>query len=292
MSLIDGLEHIVRENEPLAPLTWFRLGGVTEYFAEPNSVEELQQLVQRCRDESVSMRLLGGGSNVLIRDDGVPGMVIHLAAPAFSGISIEGNVAKAGGGAKLGHLVSATVGRGLAGLEDLVGIPGSVGGALHNNSGGPGSDIGQWTAAATVMTRGGEIISRNRDDLHFAYRESNLDELVILDAQFQMEEEDPQQLTKRMQKLWIVKRASQPPGGENTGAIFKSSGGVSAGSLIEQAGLKGASIGEAEVSDRDANFIIAHPGATSQDVVRLIDLMRTQVAERMHVELETAIDVW
>jgi len=292
MSLASGLESFVRTGEPLAPHTWFKIGGAAEFFAEPLSIDELTELVSRCRDAQVPMRLLGGGSNILVRDEGVPGVVIRLSAPFFQQVNVRDNVITAGGGVKLGHVTSTAVGHGLAGLEPLVGIPGTIGGALHGNAGSHGGDIGQWTCRATVMTRTGEIIERSREELVFAYRESSLDELVILSAQFELEPDDPQELTKRMQKQWIVKKASQPMSHQNAGCVFKNPRGMQAGMLIEQSGLKGAQIGGAQVSQQHANFIIAEPDASSQDVLRLIDMMRSRVAERLGVELETEIEVW
>ncbi len=292
MTLVSGFEKIVRQQEPLAERTWLRLGGPAEFFAEPNSVDELAALVRRCRNEDVPIRLLGGGSNVLVRDEGVSGMVVSLTSPAFSQIRIAGNRVIAGGGVKLAHAISETVRAGLAGLEPLVGIPGTVGGALHGNSGSRAGDIGQWACRATVMTRAGDIVHRNREDLVFAYRQSSLDELVILSGEFQLEQDDPAQLTKRMQKQWIVKKAGQPLSHQNVACVFKNPRGMSAGMLIEQAGLKGTRVGGVEVSQRHANFIVAGDGASSQDVLRLVDLIRSRVAERLGVELETEIEIW
>ncbi len=292
MGLFSGLEAIVRQREPLAPHTWFQIGGPAEYFAEPRTQQELITLVERCRDASVSLRLLGSGSNILVRDEGVSGVVVRLTAAVFQAIEVAGRTVTAGGGARLGHVISTSVREGLGGLETLVGIPGTIGGALHGNAGGRGGDIGQWTCRATVMTRGGEFIERARQDLAFAYRESSLDELVIVEAQFQLEEDDPVELTQRMQKQWIVKKAGQPLGHQHTGCIFKSPRGMSAGMLIDQAGMKGTRVGGAEVSDRHGNFIVAEPGATSQDVLKLIDLVRDRVLTRQGVELELEIEVW
>jgi UDP-N-acetylmuramate dehydrogenase len=291
MAAMTGID-CVRENVPLADRTWFKLGGPSQYFAEPTSVDELTAVVERCRDEGLSVRLLGGGSNVLVRDEGVAGMVISLAQPHFSAIQVSGRQVTVGGGASLANAITVTVGAGLAGLEPLVGIPGTVGGALHGNAGSHGGDIGQWASRATVMTRGGEILQRQPEDLVFAYRQSSLDELVILDAQFELEEEDPVEVTKRMQKQWIIKKASLPMAHENTGCIFKNPRGMSAGMLIDQCGLKGEQVGGAEVSQRHANFFIARPGASTKDVLQLIDLGRNRVAERMGVELETEIQIW
>jgi UDP-N-acetylmuramate dehydrogenase len=282
----------VKQKVPLAERTWFKLGGPAQFFAEPKSIDELQAVIQRSRDEGLHVRLLGGGSNVLVRDEGVTGTVISLTGPAFSSITINGNVVTVGGGAQLANVITAVVGAGLAGLEPLVGIPGSIGGALHGNAGTQAGDIGQWTSRANVMTRAGEVITRERNDLVFAYRQSSLDELAIVDAQFELEQENPDEVTKRMQKLWIFKKANLPMAHENTGCIFRNPRGMSAGMLIDQAGLKGETVGGAEVSQRHANFIIAHPKATTRDVLKLIDVVRSRVAERMGVELETEIEIW
>ncbi len=292
MSLDKGFEHIVKRAEPLAPHTWFHLGGPAEYFADPNTIDELRALVRRAREENIVVRILGGGSNILVRDEGVAGLVVRMAAPAFSEIALAGQILSAGGGAKLGQAISTSVREGLAGLEALVGIPGTIGGALHGNAGSRGGDIGQWTCQATVMTRAGEIIERSREELVFAYRESSLDELVILGAKFELEKDDPEELTKRMQKQWIVKKAAQPLGHQSAGCIFKNPRGMSAGMLIEQAGLKNSRVGQAEVSERHANFIVAHPGATSQDVLGLVELVRDRVMERLGIDLETEIEIW
>lgn len=292
MGLISGLEHCVHENEPLAPHTWFRLGGLAEYFAEPTSVEELAELVRRCRDEQVAVRLVGGGSNILVPSGGVSGVVVSISAPVFDNIQITGTEVTAGGGARLSHVVSATVRDGLAGMESLVGIPGTVGGALHGNSGSHGTDVGQWCREATVMTRSGEILTRGTEDLRFAYRQSSLDELVILSARFELEPDDPIELTRRMQKMWIVKRSSEPSSEIGAGCIFKDPQGMSAAQMIDQAGFKGTRVGAVEVCDRNPNFIVAEPGATSEDVKRLIDLVRGGVTAAWGIDLETQIEIW
>ena len=292
MSIPSGFEHITREQEPLAQYTWFRLGGKAQYFAEPTSVEELSALVRRATADGLAIRILGGGSNLLVRDEGVSGLVIHLAAAAFGKITVEGRRVIAGGGAKLGHVISTAVREGLAGLEQLVGIPGTLGGALHTNAGTHGGDIGQWTQSATVMTRKGDIVSRKREELRFGYRDSSLDELVVLEATLELEKGDAPKLTKHMQQLWILKRAGQPLGDQGAGCIFKNPGGVSAAKLIEEAELKGARVGEAEVCDRSPNFILVGPRAKSRDVLELIEHVRRVVAEKTGTELEIAIEVW
>jgi UDP-N-acetylmuramate dehydrogenase len=292
VTVLKEFERIVRTGELLAPHTWFGLGGPAEYFAEPNSIEELAGLVKRCRDDAIPVRVLGGGSNLLVRDEGVRGMVLRLSAPVFNDIRAGKQRIIAGAGARLGHVVSLAVREGLSGLETLVGIPGTLGGALHGNAGSHGGDVGQWVCCASTMTRSGDIVQRERSELVFAYRQSNLDDLVILSCEFELESEDPLELTKRMQKNWIMKKATQPMGHQSTGCIFKNPRGISAGMLIDQAGLKGTRVGGAEVSERHANFVVTEPDATSKDVLQLIDLMRSTVAERLGVELEMEIEIW
>jgi UDP-N-acetylmuramate dehydrogenase len=292
MGILTGYEKIVRPAEPLAMHTWFQLGGPAEYFAEPRSTDELVALIKRCREEEIPVRVLGRGSNILVRDEGVPGMVIRLSEPAFCEIQVDGNRITAAGGARLGRVVTTAVREGLAGLEVLVAIPGTLGGALHGNAGTHGGDIGQWTTQATVISHTGEVFTRNREELAFSYRQSSLDELVILSASLELEEDDPRELDKRLRKQWIVRKASQPMGHQCAGCVFKNPRGVSAGDLIEQAGLKGTRIGGAVVSDRHANFVIAEPECTSNDVLRLIDMIRVQVHDRLGVEIELELEIW
>jgi UDP-N-acetylmuramate dehydrogenase len=292
MGLLTGFEKIVRPEEPLAMYTWFQIGGPAQYMAEPHDADQLLALIKRCHEESVAVRMLGSGSNVLVRDKGVEGVVIRLSEPAFAEIKIHRQTISAGGGARLGQVVTTAAHEGLAGLETLVAIPGTLGAALHGNAGTHGGDVGQWTAQATVVSYTGEVFTREREEMTFGYRQSSLDELVILHAKLQLEEDDPQEISKRLQKQWIVRKASQPMGHQCAGCVFKNPRGVSAGELIEEAGLKGTRIGGAVVSDRHANFIVAEPDCTSNDVLRLIDLIRDQVRDRLDVELELELEIW
>lgn len=292
MAWTRGLDHIVRENEPLARYTWLRLGGPARYFAEPTTADELTTLVRRCHEQGLPARMLGGGSNLLVSDQGVDGLVIHLSAGSFAQLRRQGNRLTVGGGAKLSHLVSAAAREGLVGLEDLVGIPGTVGGALHGNAGGQHADIGTWIKSATVITRGGETAERDRQEMHFAYRSSNLDELIILEAAFELESGDSVEITKRVQKNWIVKRAALPPSSSAQAHAFRDASGQEAAGLIVQAGLAGTRVGDAEISGQNANFILTGRNATSADVRELIDIIRRTVLDRLGVRLETAIEIW
>jgi UDP-N-acetylmuramate dehydrogenase len=292
MLLLDEFRDIVKRDEPLAPHTYFHLGGPAEFFARPRSLDELAALVTRCRQDATPLHILGGGCNLLVRDEGVRGVVIKLDTPAFEAVTTRGNLVEVGAGALLSHVISHTAKAELGGLEVLVGIPGTIGGSLRMNAGGRAGDIGQFTAQVTVMDWQGQIHVRRRDELEFDYRETNLDEPVILSCQFELEPDSPDAISKRMRKIWITKKASQPLDSQSAGCIFKNARGLSAGLLIEQSGLKGTRVGGAEVSERHANFIVAHPECTSRDVLRLIDLVRSRVAERFGVELELEIRIW
>jgi UDP-N-acetylmuramate dehydrogenase len=293
MPPLDEFRAILRPNEPLAPLTWFRLGGPAAYYARPRSVEELVSLSRRCREEEIPVRVLAGGSNVLVRDDGVPGLVIHLENPAFSDVSIQGDRIESGAAVPITALISQAARAGLGGLEILTGLPGTVGGALRTNAGTRQGSIGGFIRRVTVLDNDGEVQVRDQDDLSFGHRWSNLDEPVILSAEFQLAPEDPEAVVRRMRRVWIVKKESQPYGHQSTGCIFKNpTNDSSVGLIIEQAGLKGAKVGGAEVSERHANFIVAHPGAASADVLALIDRIREEVDRKFGLELTLQLEVW
>ncbi|MFO0891245.1 MAG: UDP-N-acetylmuramate dehydrogenase [Isosphaeraceae bacterium] len=293
MPPFDGLEDFVRPDVPLAPLVWFRLGGRASYFAKPRSLDELLGVLTRAREASIPIRLLGGGSNVLVRDEGVEALVIHLESPFFSDVTVEGSLIRAGAAVPLTALISQTARAGLAGLEVLTGIPGTVGGALRGNAGSRQGSIGQFVHRATVLDLANEVQVRERDDLSFADRDSNLDEPVILSAEFELHREDPESVVRRMRRIWIIKKENQPYGHQSSGCIFRNpSPEVSAGALIDQAGLKGQRFGGAEVSDRHANFIVAHPEAKASDVLHLIDQIRQRVWQQFGYELELQLQIW
>lgn len=292
MSLLATFPEITQADQSLGSLTWMKVGGLAQFIVEPRSFDETQAVVAHCHEHEIPIHVLGSGSNVLIRDEGLSGVVLRLTAPAFSQITIDGLLVKAGAGVVLSHLITETVKAGLAGLETLVGIPGTVGGALRGNSGGRSGDIGQNVASVSVLTGQGERFTRREDELAFEYRSSSITDLVIFEAEFKLYRDSEAEIVRRMRKLWIMKKASQPLASQSAGCVFKNPRGMSAGALIDQAGMKGTRIGGAEISDRHANFIVTHEGATSGDVLRLIDLARSKVAEQFGVDLELEVQVW
>jgi UDP-N-acetylmuramate dehydrogenase len=212
--------------------------------------------------------------------------------PAFQQITVEGKRIRAGTGAPLSALISQAARHSLAGLELLVGIQGTVGGALRCNAGDRSGEIGQFVYAVEVLDDKGAIQVRERDEVQFAYRWSNLDDPVLLTGEFDLEYDHPEAIVKRMRKTWIQRKANQPLSFQAHGRMFKNPRGVSAAALIEQAGLAQTKVGGAEISDRNANSVLVHPGATSRDVLRLLDLVRSRVKERFSVELDLDITVW
>ena len=288
----DDLGVAVAAREPLSHHTWLGIGGEAAYFCEPVDVDALGRLVSRCHARGIPLRVIGGGSNILVPSAGFAGMVVRLSAPAFCGIHVERPALRAGAGAKLVHVVSAAVQAGLSGLETLVGVPGTVGGALVGNAGGHGGDIGERVREVSVMLRDGTTEVRSGGSLAFESRWSNLDDCIIIGCVLELDEEDPDRLTKRMQKQWIVERAEQPSGTRTVAMMFKDPNGTTAESLIVQAGARDLRFGEASVHGPHANYVVASPHCTSDDVRALIELVRSKVRERLGVELTPQIEVW
>jgi UDP-N-acetylmuramate dehydrogenase len=288
----DDLAVAVSRGEPLASHTWLGLGGSAAWFCEPVDLDALAGVVRRCHERSIPMRVIGGGSNVLVPMGGFSGMVVRLSAPAFSEITVDRPFLRAGAGAKLVHVVSAAVQAGLAGLEMLVDIPGTVGGAVVGNAGGHGGDIGQRVRDVTVMLPDGGVETRDRGALAFESRWSNLDDVIVVSCRFELDEEDSAVLTKRMQKQWIIGRGGQPGGTRSVAMMFKDPLGMTAESLIEQSGGRDLSSGAAAVYGPHANYVVAGPRSTSDDVRALVEIVRDRVRQRLGVELVPLIRVW
>ncbi|MFO0911865.1 MAG: UDP-N-acetylmuramate dehydrogenase [Pirellulales bacterium] len=287
-----ALQAIVREEEPLGRHTWLGVGGRAKWYAEPTTQQELIDLVRLAARLGQPLRVIGGGSNILVSDHEVTGVVVALDAPAFGHLDVAGLRMTVGAGARLGHVISTAVREGLAGLEALVGIPGTVGGALRTNCSSHGASIGQWVESVTALNRQGELLTLQRGDLHFGYRHSNLDGLVVVSAVLVLESGDPAEITRRMQKLWIVRRASQPSGEVPYARLFKDTQGESASKLIEMAGQKNARAGKALLHQADPNFVVLEPGATSTDVLALLERVSSEVTNQLGVDLQPAIQIW
>ena len=292
-TLLREFAEIAEPKAALAPYTIFKVGGPAEILATPRTIPELSALVKACGQAGLPFRILGVGGNVLIRDEGVKGVVLRLVAPVFSEVKARDKKVRAGCGAAIASLIAAASRHNLTGLEHLVGMPGTVGGALRHNAGGrAGGEIGQFVRSVDVMDRQGNILTRDRDELKFSTGSSNLDDPVLLTAEFELESEKTEVIVKRLRKAWILRKASHPFSYQAAGRIFKNPPGMSAALMIEQAGLVGTKVGGATVNDRDANFFVVEPGSSARDVIRLIELVRSKLHEKNKIDLDLEISVW
>jgi UDP-N-acetylmuramate dehydrogenase len=297
MAWYEEFGEQVKLNVPLAPLTWFGLGGPAKYFVQPRDLAQLQAIVARLRENDIPMYVLGAGANLLIHDEGVNGAVISMNGatnPAFKKFEVDkaAGIVTAGAGLNVPKLVQECTQVGLSGLECLAGIPGSVGGEVKMNAGGAFGDIGSAVRTVTVMDTHGKVFIREKDDLVFEYRKSNISAKFILEATFALSEDDPQRIMTKVKEIWMYKMNSQPLADKSAGCIFKNPRGLSAGALIDQSGLKGHTLGGAEVSTKHANFITAKKGAKAEDVLSLINLVKDRVKDKFDVKLETEVVIW
>jgi len=293
MSLFDDLADVCRRSVPLAPMTWFGLGGPAEYLIEPRDENQLAAVVRRCHDNGTTIRLLGFGANVLVPDEGVSGVVVRLTSEVFTKTEYNGVKVAIGAGVDLTRLVRHTVRRGLAGVENLAGIPGTVGGGIRMNCGGRFGEIGTVVKHVRVIARDGEIHERDHDDLEFGYRHCALAGEFVVSTTFELSEIDPVELVRRFRRVWMYKQNTQPPlGTQSAGCVFRNPDGRSAGALIDKAGLKGMRVGSAYVSQKHANFILSDRGGRAADVLELIELIQVRVEDHCGIRLEPELEIW
>jgi len=276
----------------LAPKTWYKIGGPARWYVQPRNPEELSEAVLRCAENNIAVYVLGLGANLLVGDCGVNAAVFRLDAEYWRRVKYHENNVEVGAGADMQKLVLRTVRQGLAGIECLAGIPGTLGGGIRMNAGGKFGDLGALVTTVQVMDAEGTIFERNKDDLVFDYRSTNIVAPFILGATLELEPDDPERIMHKTKEIWMFKRNSQPLNTKSCGCIFKNPRGLSAGALIDQAGLKGMRIGGAEVSTKHANFIIAYPGCLADDVLRLIKIIREKVYDKNQITLESEVKVW
>ncbi|MFQ3631862.1 UDP-N-acetylmuramate dehydrogenase [Roseiflexus sp.] len=289
------------ENEPLAPYTSWRIGGPARFFAQVTSVSEIVQALAWANQRDLAVFVLGGGSNILIRDTGFDGLVLRIRLQNVR-LEVNGDEARAmvESGAPMAGTARRLARQGWAGLEWAEGLPGTIGGALHGNAGCYGGDIATSLERAWVLVHG-ETQEWPVERLAFGYRTSVLKQMradggswrnqpIILAAAFRLYRDDLTTLAQRMERT-SHERRSKTPWGASCGSVFKNPPGDSAGRLIEAAGLKGTRIGNAEIAVRHANYIINLGGASSDDVLRLIDLARERVLAMTGIELELEIQI-
>ena len=295
---------------PLGPLTWYGVGGPASLLAYPSSVQQLSALAAKCHEMELPVYVLGSGANLLVADQGVRGVVVQLDDPCFKQVKTDGCTLTVGAGFDLAKLVLQSAKAGLKGLECLAGIPASVGGAVRMNAGGLFGEIGQSIRRVMVCDVSGQIYYRDNDDLIFGYRKTNIAARYILDVEFELSQDNPDALMRQVKEIFLFKRNSQPLADRSAGCAFKnpenvpsgvvpsdststdSKQRVSAGQLIDQAGLKGLRVGGAVVSPQHANFIVTHAGCTANDILAVLERVQETVLERFGVLLEREVVVW
>jgi UDP-N-acetylmuramate dehydrogenase len=301
-SLFSDLDVDVVLDAPLGAMTWYGIGGRADLLIRPRSIEALAALVKRCRRQSVSMHVMGRGANLLVADEGVGGIVLKLDEPVFRELRYsrldERELLRAMAGADMARTLMDTTRRGLEGLSQMTGIPASIGGAVRMNAGGAYGSVSDAIVSVTCLTRDGQPVTYPAEELRFSYRQTNIPDPIILGVVFRLTPEDPIALRRKVKEIFEFKKSTQPLAERSAGCVFKnpidpvSEERVSAGKLIDAAGLKGFTIGGASVSTRHANFIITQPGAMADDVMQLLDTIRQRVFDHCGIELENELVIW
>lgn len=289
--LIDRLPAVrgeLTENAPLSGITWFRTGGPAEILFRPADVEDIKSF-SAALDADIDVTVLGLGSNALIRDGGLPGVTIHLGK-AFGEISFDGETVTAGAGALDVAVARAARDRSIAGLEFLSGIPGTIGGAVRMNAGAYGCETSEILISATAIDRSGEIHNLATEDLGFTYRHCAIDESwIFLSACLAGKPGDRDTIDRRMNEIAADRKSSQPVQARTGGSTFKNPEGAKAWELIDAAGCRGLTIGDAAVSEQHCNFLINRGNASAADLEALGEEVRRRVEAHSGVLLEWEI---
>jgi UDP-N-acetylmuramate dehydrogenase len=274
----------IRLNELMANYTWMKVGGPVDYYMEPADREDLIRLVDYLKRQDYPYFVIGRGSNLLVSDDGIRGAVLNLER-GFSDIRQEADLVIAEAGVRLSKFVDFCIQHGLAGVEMLPGIPGTVGGAVVMNAGAYGGETADYLVDVETL-REGRIQKISKEDCEFSYRHSGFENDVVISARFRLPSGEKEELQKRRRELIMKRNETQPLELPNSGSMFKNPPGTHAAKLIEQVGLKGKRIGGAQISERHANFIVNRGGAKADDIVRLLDLARRSVHQYTGILME------
>jgi UDP-N-acetylmuramate dehydrogenase len=286
-------------HEPMSRHTSFRIGGTADAMVFPADRQDLTTLLQEVRRRDLPFVVIGGGTNLLVRDGGFRGIVICLdrlnamnVVREYRSVGGAFAVVRAEAGVPLPKLLQFAVERGLAGLEFAAGIPGSVGGAVCMNAGTAQGELGDVVDTVTLVTTAGEPVIRGREEMAFSYRFSNVPAgHVVVEAKITLRLGSREEIKARIKELMVKRRARQPWGLPNAGSIFRNPQDEAAGRLIETAGLKGLTVGRAQISEKHANFIVNLGDATAADVLKLMEIVRTRVLEVHKVRLEPEIKI-
>jgi len=292
MNIPVGLSGIVRPNADLSALTHSGIGGIAEYLAVPHSRDELLDVVRVARSAGTPIRVLGSGSRILIREGVLPGLVIRLSEPAFTQVTISGTSVTAGAGVALVELVAQVCAAGLAGMEPLVGMGGTLGGAICANGGDAPDDLLNILRSIEAIDEEGRAIVRERGDSGFGSAFEDSAGAILLSARFDLSADRPESIIRAMRRNWIHRKASLPYTWQKGLRVFRDIPGADVSHLIDKSKLARTRIGLAEVSERNGNYIIVSSGATAADVLMLIGTMAAKVESETGETLERELILW
>lgn len=280
----------VKVQEPMKNHTTFRIGGPADYYLCPHSTEELQKILQICRENKIEFFILGNGSNLLVSDKGYRGVVIQLWKN-FSDIVTEDDAIAVKAGALLSKVAAEALEAGLTGMEFASGIPGTMGGAVMMNAGAYGGEMKDIIKEVTVLTKEGEILTLSQEEMNFGYRTSVVKEkgYVVISVVLQLKKGDREEICKLMNDLKERRVTKQPLDMPSAGSTFKRPEGYFAGKLIMDAGLRGFSVGGAQISEKHCGFVVNKGEATAADVLGLIKEVQKRVQEKFGVALEPEV---
>ncbi|MDL2295547.1 UDP-N-acetylmuramate dehydrogenase [Lachnospiraceae bacterium OttesenSCG-928-E19] len=291
----EQLKEIIEEqdilvDEPMKKHTTFRIGGPADFFVTPKSIEEVQKLLELCKSNGVPYYILGNGSNLLVGDKGYRGVVIQIYKK-MNGIVFEGTRMKAQAGALLVRAASEAYAHALTGLEFASGIPGTIGGAVVMNAGAYGGEIKDCILSATVLTDENEVLVLKREELELGYRTSIVSRkgFVVLEAEIELAQGNQEEMRERLEELREQRVTKQPLEYPSAGSTFKRPEGYFAGKLIQDAGLKGFRVGDAQVSEKHSGFVINRGQATAAEVVSLMEQVSEKVNKQFGVILEPEV---
>ena len=287
-SLVKGT---IVENEPMSKHTSYGIGGPASAYIIPKDRFDLSNILKFADRYSIPTYFIGSGSNLLVSDKGINGLVLSPAR-SLKQLTINASTVDAEAGVMLGKLVKETIKNNLTGLESLVGVPGTLGGALIMNAGAFGGEISNYLLHVNTMNMGGTIHKYNAHDINFSYRDSTFkSDEFILSAKFELKKDDPITIKKRRDSASKGRKTNQPLRYRSAGSVFKNTPMYAAGYLIDQAGLKGTRIGDAEISNHHANFFINRGAASASDIIALIDLAMSAVLKKFDIKLELEIKI-
>lgn len=292
LSRMPEVKGRYKEAVPLASLTWFQVGGAADVLFRPEDVDDLASFLERCPDD-ISIKIIGVGSNLLVRDGGVRGVVIKLTGKAFTSIEIEGTTLKVAAGCLDRTVALSARDAGVGGLEFLVGIPGTIGGALRMNAGAYGTEIKDVLLYAEVLDRQGQKHKLTPDQMGFNYRHCSVPEdWIFTSAVLKGRKESPENIEARLNEILAEREASQPTKGRTGGSTFRNPETEKAWLLIDRAGCRGLQVGGAQISQKHCNFLLNLGDASAKDIEELGERVRQRVLETSGITLHWEIVRW